>query len=133
MSKEIKEKFERVEKLSRILHMKVLYTFMQKQFERYGNNFSRLRLNFDDESEVKIYLLDILLSNKNKYGKLINLRIEECDIYEEIYDAINKEFPVFPFSWEEYEFKKTMDKAFGTDADSNYLKDLINKNTKKYK
>lgn len=136
MSEEIKAKFDKIKHLSHVLHMKVLYSFMQSQYGKWKDSAKLFSVNFEDESEVKMYLLDCLVYDKSQYSKIIKIKTD-LDIYEEIYDAINREFPVFPFTWEEYEFRKLMEKTFCekkpyNKINANYPNYKLKNNIKKY-
>ena len=92
----------------------------------------------DDPSATKISLLETLEYFKNQYEKILKLS-DSPDIYEQVYNLINSEFPVFPHDWDEYHFKKLMEKTFEKDNLNkiNYgegsFHDYTNKNTEIYK
>lgn len=115
---ENRDKFRSVLLLMESLHKEVLYSFLHRDVStRITNLIKRslttpLFVNFTNPSEIKRFLFEMVVSLKDKYQKLIDLQINNKDIYQEIISEINRLFPVFPNDFTEFEFEKTMNKAF---------------------
>lgn len=115
---ENRDKFRSVLLLMESLHKEVLYSFLHRDISTRINNLIKrslttpLFVNFTNPSEIKRFLFEMVVSFKDKYQKLIDLQINNKDIYQEIISEINRLFPVFPNDFTEFEFEKTMNKAF---------------------
>lgn len=143
------EKYKRIICLIESLHKEVLYTFLHREFVQKISKLSKLSwwqgskyglpLSFEDQTEIKKHLFELVENLKKQYEKILNLREDVRDIYEEIIQEINKEFPVFPHDFTEFLFEKTMNKAFAEDnfnSNNYYTNQFINKivnNKKIYK
>lgn len=144
------EKYKRIIGLIESLHKEVLYKFLHREFVQKISKLSKsswwqgskygLMPNFEDQTEVKKHLFELVENLKKQYEKILNLREGARDIYEEIIQEINKEFPVFPHDFTEFLFEKTMNRAFAEDkfinSNNYYTKQFINKtfnNVKIYK
>lgn len=132
MSKDAK-KFDKIIDLIKNLHVINLKKSLENELSLFislcksyhAPNFSK-----SNSSEIKISLYKIIGMMKKKYQKWISK-----DIYSEIIFETNKEFAdVFPNSWEEFEFKKLMESAFGETNKINHgiIKEFTNKEFKKY-
>jgi hypothetical protein len=144
------EKYKRIIDLIESLHKEVLYTFLHREISleisrltyKSSKFDSFYRPNFEDSTSVKKYLFELIVNLRKKYEKVLKLKENVRDIYEEIIEEINKEFPVFPHDFTEFLFEKTMNKAFKEDKikitnnNYHYTHQLINKvvnNKKTYK
>ena len=140
----MKSKCYKILDLIEELHQKHLYKFLHRDFTL---KIRKLRDSLPtvldktlkgDLSATKIFLLETLECFKNQYEKILKLS-DSPDIYEQVYNLINSEFPVFPHDWDEYHFKKLMEKTFKKDNLNkiNYgegsFHDYTNKNTEIYK
>ena len=134
----MKSKCYKILDLIEELHQRYLYKFLHRDF---ALRIKKLKTNIwmtDDPSATKIFLLETLEYFKNQYEKILKLS-ESPDIYEQVYNLINSEFPVFPHDWDEYHFKKLMEKTFKKDNlnkityGQGSFHDYTNKNTKTYK
>lgn len=114
---ENRDKFRSVLILIESLHKEVLYSFLHRDISTRINflikrSLTTLFVNFTNSSEIKRFLFEIVVSFKEKYQKVIGLQVKNKDIYQEIISEINRLFPVFPNDFTEFEFEKTMNKAF---------------------
>jgi hypothetical protein len=107
------EKFIRIVEFIKKIHSVYLFNFLHRSLYDKLNGIVRLSFQFTSDESIKFYLLRCLEDLKSEYTKIFNLCTKEVpDIYKEIFDLINAEFPCFPHDWEEYNFKRLMDKTF---------------------
>jgi hypothetical protein len=129
-------KYKFILNLIRDLHKEVLYTFLHREISHKILNIierSHSKSYFsNDATKIKKNLFETVDSLRRQYKKIIDLKSER-DIYEEIINKINELFPVFPHDFTEFEFERTMNRAFENDLNNaGYYKNNINNISQKY-
>lgn len=141
MSKNNSEKVVLIIQKIELILKDVLCNFLLRDLETLlrANRMVFLAKKFAEEendSKVKTFLYELFDQLKKKYEKFIDT--SSRDVFREIVNEINNNFSeVFPNDYEEFKFRKLMEKTFADDKMNKipYFADyekLHNKNIKKY-